>query len=315
MTGEVLELTKSYCQKLMDIWNRFWFNPTDPATLGFIRICTGLMLLYSHAVWSIDFMAFFGPDGFFSTDYLKEFHGTNAAWSHFNWIESPVTLWAIHIVALAVFASFAAGLFTRATGWLAFLFMVSYCNRASSALFGLDEILSFLTLYLAIGPSGAAYSIDEWVRKRKGRAVETINLVSANIAVRLIQVHLALVYLFAGLGKLKGSTWWNGNAIWYSFASYDYQTLDMTWMSEFPYLFQVMTHVALIWEVSYAFLVWNRMTRPIYILLSIPVHLGIGICMGMMTFGIIMIVANMSFVAPQFFRGMLSKKPAINLAV
>jgi hypothetical protein len=311
MKEQGMELTREYCNKWICGWDRFWFTPSDPATLGFLRICVGSMLLYSHLVWTIDLMAFFGPDGIFSTEFLRIFHGTQAAWSHFNWIDSPSTIWTVHIVALVVFACFAAGVFTRITGWLAFLFMVSYCNRASGTLFGLDEILSFLTFYLAIGPSGAAYSIDNWLRKKNADVQSVKKLVFATISIRLIQVHLCLVYLFAGLGKLKGTTWWGGDAIWYSFASYDYQTMDMTWLVDYPYVFQIMTHVALIWEVSYAFMVWNRTTRPIWVFLSIPVHLGIGLCMGMMTFGLIMIVANVSFVAPEVMRGLISRKPKL----
>ena len=39
-------------------WNRFWFSPSDPATLGLIRICTGAMLFYTHLVWSKDLLGF-----------------------------------------------------------------------------------------------------------------------------------------------------------------------------------------------------------------------------------------------------------------
>ena len=38
-------------------WNRFWFTPADPATLGAIRIFAGAMLFYTHLVWSLDLPA------------------------------------------------------------------------------------------------------------------------------------------------------------------------------------------------------------------------------------------------------------------
>ena len=31
-------------------WDAFWFRPADPTLLGLLRILTGLMLLYTHAV-------------------------------------------------------------------------------------------------------------------------------------------------------------------------------------------------------------------------------------------------------------------------
>ena len=41
-------------------WNRFWFAPADPTTLCLIRVLAGLMLFYTHAVWTLDLDAFFG---------------------------------------------------------------------------------------------------------------------------------------------------------------------------------------------------------------------------------------------------------------
>src|SRR5262249_55265338 len=34
---------------LADGWGRFWFTPSDPTTVAFIRICTGLVLTYIYA--------------------------------------------------------------------------------------------------------------------------------------------------------------------------------------------------------------------------------------------------------------------------
>ena len=55
---------------------------------------------------------------------------------------------------------------------LGYLITVSYANRVGIALFGLDDINAVLALYLAIGPSGAAYSLDRlWARRKAGRRV------------------------------------------------------------------------------------------------------------------------------------------------
>ena len=42
-------------------FGRFFFTPTDPTPLGFMRILTGLLLLYTHAVYSLSLQEFFGP--------------------------------------------------------------------------------------------------------------------------------------------------------------------------------------------------------------------------------------------------------------
>ena len=52
------------------------------------------------------------------------------------------------------------GAFTPVTSVLAYLITISYSSRAPIANYGLDQINGMAALYLAIGPSGRALSID-----------------------------------------------------------------------------------------------------------------------------------------------------------
>ena len=124
---------------------------------------------------------------------------------------------------------------------------------------------------------------------------------------------MCVVYLFAGLGKLQGETWWNGEAFWGAAANTEYQTIDLTWLASYPYLINVITLVTIVWEVSYAALVWPAKSRPIVVAMSIPLHLGIACAMGMITFGLIMLVGNLAFVSPYWIRQwrLRSSQPAL----
>lgn len=51
-------------------WKDFWFRPADPTTLGFIRICTGLLVLYIHLAYSLDLQAFFGEHGWYAKRFI-----------------------------------------------------------------------------------------------------------------------------------------------------------------------------------------------------------------------------------------------------
>ena len=86
--------------------------------------------------------------------------------------------------------------------------------------------------------------------------------------------------------------------MWMAFGNMEYQSLDMTWMADWPRLINLMTHVTVFWELSYAALIWPRLTRPVVLLLAIPLHMGIAICLGMMTFGLAMLFGNLAFVPP-----------------
>lgn len=289
---------KEYIAQVAAGWNNFWFRSADCATLAVMRICVGLLLLYTHLVWTLELPTFFSEQGVLPSAYRQGLQGrAGGAWSHFDVSSSTIWLYGSHIFALSVFGLFTIGMWTRVTGVLAAAFVISYANRATGALFGLDQISAFLTLYLAIGNSGGAYSIDSW-RGKAGQDRAVLN----NIATRLIQVHMCIVYLFAGLGKMQGFTWWNGEAIWGALASYEYQTMDLTWLADHMWLVNVITLVALAWEVSYCALVWPKLSRPVVLGMALFVHLGIGMAMGMITFGLVMIFGNIAFIAPSWIR-------------
>ncbi len=76
-------------------------------------------------------------------------------------------IWPAYALSMVVFVLFTVGLFTRVTSILSLLAAISYANRVQPALFGLDQINIMLNLYLAIGPSGAAFSLDRWLARRR----------------------------------------------------------------------------------------------------------------------------------------------------
>ena len=310
--------TKQWLGDVIATWDRFWFTAIDPTTLATIRLFTGLMLLYTHVVWSLDLASFFGPQGWITADLLQQTWesqgGTNHYfWSHFLAIDSVSFLWIAHSLALLVFLLLTIGLFSRTAAVLAFLLTVSYMHRAAGALFGLDQINVMLTLYLVIGPCGGRFSVDAWMRKKREQgdqaATKSLESISANIAIRLIQIHMCVIYFFAGARKLLGASWWDGSAMWLSIANSEYQTVDLTWMASLPVLLALLTHVIVLFELSYCVLIWNRLTRPIVLLTAVLMHMGIATCLGMATFGLAMLIGNLAFIAPQFILALLRRSP------
>jgi hypothetical protein len=53
-------------------WSDFWFRGADPTTLAFIRICTGLLVLYVHLAYTVDLQAFFGKHGWYKLDAVNK---------------------------------------------------------------------------------------------------------------------------------------------------------------------------------------------------------------------------------------------------
>jgi hypothetical protein len=95
--------------------------------------------------------------------------------------------------------------------------------------------------------------------------------------------------------------------MWRAVANLEYQSIDMTWLANWPLMLNFMTHLTIAWEVSYAALIWPRLTRPIVLALAIPLHLGIACFLGMITFGLVMLIANLAFVPPGIVRAALPR--------
>ncbi|MCG8648795.1 MAG: HTTM domain-containing protein [Pirellulales bacterium] len=303
-------------QRYWNAWDRFWFTPRLPHTLSAIRVATGLMLLYSHLVLASDLMAFLGDQAWVNNETARQLHdGTYGVsdWgrSYLWYFSSPVLIWIHHLFTLLVTAAFAAGLLTRITAPLAWALQLMYLHRLTGALFGLDQIVTYATMYLMLTPCGSCFSVDAWLRKRFAGPVrssrrwqwllpEAKPTVSANLATRLFQLHLCVIYLFGGLAKARGQTWWDGMAVWYSVSNYEYQSMDMTWLGRYPLLFSAMTHITLFWEIFYCALVWPKISRPLILALAVMVHGGIAMFLGMITFGVMMITANVIFIEPEW---------------
>jgi hypothetical protein len=315
----MITAARNYIAEVWDVWNEFWFSPTSPTTLSAIRVLAGAMLLYTHFVWSYGLTDFFGANGWLPQELRQEILSSGGdpdgpgpatapaarwIWSHFDFrfLQSYWAMLAIHIGALIVFFLLTIGFFSRVMAVLAFLLAVSYANRITpGAYFGLDKINTMLAMYLMIGPCGARYSIDRLWRLRKG-VTDVPPSSTANLAIRLIQVHMCIIYLFSGIGKIQGYPWMVGEASWMSFDMAEYRSLDMTWLVSHPLLLNFMTHLTVFWELSYCALVWPALTRPWVLLMAVFVHLGIIIALGMPTFGLVMLIGNLAFVSPKAVR-------------
>jgi hypothetical protein len=268
------------------------------------------MLFYTHLVWALNLTDFLGPDGWLPRQLARQLHQGGYAWSYLWYVDSPALLWTLHALALVVMAMFTLGLFTRVTSVLTWLITVSYCHRLTGAFFGLDPVNAMLAMYLMVGPSGAVYSLDRWLFAGKtGGGVAPPTTVTANIAIRLIQLHMCIIYLFGGISKMRGQLWWDGSAVWYAVANLEYQSWDMTWLIQYPWLIALLTHVTVIWETYYCVLVWPKATRTITLLLAVCVHGGIALFLGMITFGLAMMIGNLAFVSPAIVQSCLHRGP------
>jgi hypothetical protein len=251
-------------------------------------------------------------------------------WFH---VTDPTAMAVLHGLIVVIAVLFTIGFCTRITSALLWFGSLCYIHRNPTVLFGVDTMMTILLLYLMIGPSGAAYSVDRlirkwWVKAKPGIVQWWYSLfklplqgdiapaepvsdqpapsVSANVAIRLLQIHVCIIYLMAGLSKLLGPSWWNGGAIWLTLGNYEFAPMQFELYLKF--LRFLGTHqllydafmsggglFTLAFEISYAFLVWRPKLRWVFLGSALLLHGGIGLFMGLKTFSLMMLVMNMAF--------------------
>src|SRR5262249_12406792 len=136
-------------------WGAFFFAPADPTALGIIRVATGGLAFWSLLVLGLDLHDYFGSDGWAEPSAVRA-GPRPLAWS-FWFLVPDAGLRLAWLASLAVLASFTVGLFNRSTALLAWVIVVSTIRRVPVALYGFDQVISPLTLYLAAtGASGQA---------------------------------------------------------------------------------------------------------------------------------------------------------------
>jgi hypothetical protein len=243
-------------------------------------------------------------------------------WSIWFHVTEPTAMVAVHVAILFVISLFTIGLGTRVTSVLAWFGVISYTQRAMTTLFGMDTMLNLLMVYLMIGPSGAALSVDRliarywttWRSLRDRRAapgsLKPKPLLSANLAIRLIQVNLCIIYIASGLSKLRGNTWWTWQAIWLTLANPEFAPMhNSTYMAivrflcEHRWLWEIgisaATLFTLAMEIGFPFLVWVRPMRWVMLTMAFMLHTGIAVFMGLHTFSLCMMTMLIAFVPPE----------------
>ena len=244
-------------------WEAFWFEPTDPAPLGLIRLLLGGLLVVYLASWTPVLVKWMGPAGLLPGATVARI--TGSPWwrlSYFYGCTTPALLYAAHFAGLAVVLLMTVGWRARWTTPASLIVLLAYVHRLPLVV-GLFETISvFLLVYLSVGPSGAAFSWDAWRR----RSVSAVPHWSATVARRLMQIHLAALVGLMATTKLAGLVWWNGEAMWWSIARTEVRLVDLTFLHAIPafYLVNFWTHAIVAIELTFPVLVWLPRTRRIW---------------------------------------------------
>ncbi len=235
------------------------------------------------------------------------------------WFHATDPYWIkmVHYLALIIAGLLVIGFATRIICVLAWLLLLGYLHRAPASLFDVDTLLALVLLYLMIGPAGAALSLDRLIarfrmfwnapkRFQRLPRIEQPPSVSANVALRLFQVHFCILCFAAGAAKLQGASWCSGTALWLTLNNYEFAPLRseffstlLYWLTANRFVCEALGGIATIIivgvEMSVPLLIWDARLRWFMIVIATALFTGIALTMGLIPFGLLIVGMLIAF--------------------
>ena len=274
----------------------FLYSPrfTDHRPLAFLRVglCV-LLVTLTITTWD-DFLDLYGARGaiqrdiseVFIEDYVvTSYEITDVIQSALGTSEAE-SLFILRWIYLGCILLLGVGLLTRATAFLTWFLHLALAQSSHYMSYGVDYIHTILLFYCMIFPVGARYSVDALVFGKRQPNITPF--------LRLMQLHLCLIYLVGGIGKVVGPNWWNGESIWKSMHRPFTTSTQLTWMADVPLVPIVLGVGIIALELLYPATIWWKRTRSIWLWSIVAMHLGIALFLGLPLFSATMIVFNIS---------------------
>ncbi len=214
---------------------------------------------------------------------------------YFFWPDSFAAL--VHIVYILLLTLAFVGLTNRPLMFVTWVLAQGFINRNYSMLFGADLIGTLFLFYLSFTHCSEYFSLKKYFFKNeKFHHEDSFSDQLSAVFVRVMQVQISVIYMYTGFEKLKGTTWWDGTALWTVFANPQFASLDFIWMRHFPLFFAVGTFTTLIFEVYFPTVVLSQKYRSYWLILGVIFHTSIGLLLGLMPFSLVMISTYFLFI-------------------
>jgi hypothetical protein len=272
-----------------------WFTtPGSTVPLARFRILIAIFCMIKMLVVQREFLDIYGQYGLVqwaitrANLYPGLVHlGDIAIWLSRVGLSANQTVYLIEGIYFVALAGLGLGFATRWMAIIAWFINFLWMQAGGGLIYGMDIFTHIALFYCMIMPVGKALSLDAVIKK-----IPPGLSVAAGVTRKVLQIQMCIVYFSAGVEKALGIQWWNGDAIWRSLMLPVFHHYDVTWMARVPIVPMAIGWSTIVIELAYPIFVWIPKFRKTWIVLTIAMHLGIGIFLGMWLFAAIMTLLN-----------------------
>jgi hypothetical protein len=276
-------------------WVKFWFGADYAMPARLFQVLVPLLLACFIFTRTPDLRIFYTPDGLGALG-IRDFEELRHRPSIFYVLGSYGWIQFGHWLLIGSLLAMVLGFFPRVASVVAWFLHMSFINRNPSVSFGVETISESFLFYLVFMSQGIGATSVGSIRRALG-----------SMGFRLAQLQICIIYLFAGLDKARGMTWWRGDALWQVLSNPQMASLDLGFFANFPMLLSVATIGTLFWEIYFPALVWLRWARYPMLLWGVALHLGIAVSMTIPSFGFLMIFSYAVFLEPAHAESILRR--------
>jgi len=287
-------------RSLARAWNEFFFEPQPPQPVAVFRIFYGLLIIADLVLLRADWQTWFGPRALVTLQTQRVLE-PGPRINVFTLI--PQTAFWTDAIFWALLASalmLTVGFLTRTNSIATWILLASIHQRNLLITNSGDTILRATGFFLMFAPAGAAYSIDRWSRRKRGKEGAEIAPRSP-WAQRMIQIEVALLYLMTFWNKSLGPGWIDGTALHYVNHLDQFKRFPIPAFFYDPLMVAVETWLTLAVELALGVLVWVKELRYKVLLAGVILHLSLEYTMNVPLFQWIMLSSFVTFVYPADF--------------
>jgi len=264
-------------------WRQFWFTPESAENLGICRIlfCGGMFLFYfsrQYEAW-VELPEFtYDPQSLWASLHL-----TFASSSTVDILE---LLWKGSLLLTCIgLATRPASIVMAVTGF----YLLALPNDFGKVNHN-DQPLVFVMFILALSQCGKAYSIDNWLSRRKNRT-STVQQESGEFRwpVRAVWLVMSIVFFSAGFAKLRFGrlAWFESSSMQHYLISHNYPFLSFPpwtdWglhLAKYPAVCTVFAIGTVILEFGFPLVMFHRVARLVFVPAALLMQVGIRAFLG-----------------------------------
>ena len=280
--------------RLIERWERFWFQQVPPDIYALLRIVFGalgvicvLELTPVSMFWSLDGITPISGLGLGIRSHLLSLGlGTIAGWTYFS-------------ALLVAFVSMTVGYMSRWSVAICFVGASLLPSWNHLPLSSANQILASVLFCLVWADCGSAPSVDAWLAARR-RPFDSSEEGEAQAIwpLRLIRFQVCIIYLNSGLWKFFNAVWRDGAAVHYAVSLNIFHRFPFTLPPSLDWATTIATYVTLFWEIGFPMMIFHPVTRRFALVSGILLHGGMWTMLELGPFSWVMIASYLAFLDP-----------------